>query len=221
MKIAFVIASHGDVSLDFALALSYLLKHTNYEAEVIVSKHYNIDFARNDGVIAALNAKASHILFLDTDIVPCKYEDGYYKIFPDAVNYMLSFDYPVVSGIYASKKDFKPAVYDYDEEKIFVRTSKSFEDFLNRETFVDGVGLGFTLIKSEVFGIVRKAGYFPFFEYKRDYEKQIEISEDLYFFKILHDLGIRVLLAGKVVCLHIGKFKIRPDGTFEYSVLSD
>ena len=223
MKLAVVIPAHGTVSLEWSIHLVNLLKYTSVPAEVFVSRHYNIDLARQDGVMAAINTGATHILFIDTDILPFSYQDGKFVPLVNAIDFMLSYNYPIVSGLYLSKKDFKPAVYDYtgDESIPFKPTDKKFEDLVNKVSFVDGVGLGFMLVDTKVFDILEKNGYFPFFQYKRDYTKNVEISEDLYFCNILRKSGFSIMLLGQIACIHLGSVKFYPNGQMEYAPLGD
>jgi len=223
MKLAVVIPAHGSVSLEWSIHLANLLRHTSVPCEVFVSRHYNIDAARQDGVMAAINAGASHILFIDTDILPFAYQDGKFVPFVNAIDFMLSYNYPVVSGLYLSKKDFKPAVYEYtgNEDIPFKTTDKKFEDLVNNISFVPAVGLGFCLIDARVFEILEKNGYFPFFQYKRDYTKNVEISEDLYFMNLLRKCGFSVMLLGQIACIHLGSAKFYPNTQIEYAPIGD
>jgi hypothetical protein len=223
MKLAVVIPAHGTVSLEWSIHFTNLLKYTSVPAEVLVSRHYNIDLARQDGVMAAINVGATHILFVDTDILPFAYQDGKFVPFVNAIDFMLSYNYPIVSGLYLSKKDFKPAVYDYtgDERIPFRPTDKKFDDLVNKVSFVDGVGTGFLLIDAKVFKILEKNGYFPFFQYKRDYEKNVEISEDLYFMNLLVKNGFKVMLLGQIACIHLMSARLYPNEQIEYAPIGD
>jgi hypothetical protein len=223
MKLGIVIPAHGSVSLEWSIYLANLLKHTSVSTEVFVSRHYNIDAARQDGVMAARNAGATHLLFIDTDIIPMTYQNNQFVPFVNAIDFMLSYHYPVVSGLYLSKKDFKPAVYEYtgNEDIPFKPTDKKFEDFVNKVSFVPAVGLGFCLVDARVFDILENNGYFPFFQYKRDYTKKTEISEDLYFMNLLRKFGFSVMLLGQIACIHLGSAKFYPNAIIEYAPIDD
>jgi len=221
-KLAVVIPFHGKVTLNFSLHLAKLLSNTSVPTEVIVSRHYNIDKARQRGVDNAIDSGFTHILFIDSDIMPYTYKNNQFIPFYNAIDYMLSFNYPIVSGLYISKKDMRPAVYDYTNENIpFKPTDKKFEDFVNKISFVDGIGLGFCLIDTIVFDILEKSGYYPFFEYKTDYEKKIEISEDLDFCLKLKRCGFSIMLLGQICCMHIATMGLLPNGMIQYLSLSD
>jgi hypothetical protein len=223
MKLAIVIAGHGRVTLEWAINLSQLIKQTSVPVEIFVSRHYELSKARQNGVMAAKNAGATHILCIDTDIIPCSFQDGKFTLFHQAINYILSFRYPCISGIYLSKKDLKPAVYDYtgDENLPFKITDKKFEDLVNTISFSDGCGLGFFLMDVRVLDVLKSKGYYPFFEYKTDYNKRIEISEDLYFCNLLRKCGFSIMILGDIVCLHEMAAKLYPNGGVEYASLSE
>jgi glycosyltransferase involved in cell wall biosynthesis len=223
MKLAIILCQHGKVSLDFSIHLANLLKHTNIPTEVLVSRHYELSTARNNGVLAARNVGATHCLFIDSDILPFTFKDNQFFPFPQAIDFALSFRYPCVSGLYLSKKDFKPAVYEYtgNEDIPFKPTEKKFEDFVNNISFVNAVGLGFFLADIRTFDVLEKNGYFPFFEYRTDYKKKVEISEDLWFMNSLRKCGFCVMLLGQICLLHEMASKLYPNGKIEYSPLSE
>lgn len=220
--IALILCAHGRVSLDWSVHFANMLKYTSVPVEVLISRHYNIDKARQNGVMVARKIGATHCLFVDSDIIPLTYQNNVFAPFPQVINYMLSFHYPIVSGLYLSKKDMWPVVYDYvGEDVLFKITDKKFEDFVDKISFADGVGLGFCLIDMRVFDILERNGYFPFFEYKTDYEKRIEISEDLYFCNLLRKCGFSIMVLGKICCMHIATMGLLPNRMVEYLPTSE
>jgi hypothetical protein len=221
MKIAIGVPTITRPSIEWAVNLAIIAKETAFPLEILVSKHYAIDKARNNLVMAARNAKATHILFLDQDILPCLYQNGEYLPFPHFINFMASFHYPVVSGLYASKKDSKPAVYRYtgDELKPYETIDATFENLVNNISFVNATALGCLLVDMRVFDVLEKNGYFPWFEYKTDWKKGQEISEDINFCDYLRRSGFSIMLLGQLVCKHETSSVLLPEGKFEYQSL--
>jgi hypothetical protein len=72
-----------------------------------------------------------------------------------------------------------------------------------------------------VLDVLKSKGYYPFFEYKTDYNKRIEISEDLYFCNLLRKCGFSIMILGDIVCLHEMSAKLYPNGGVEYAPLSE
>ncbi len=134
---------------------------------------------------------------------------------------MLNWNYPVVSGLYFSKKG-NVAAYKYvGEPKLF--EPLNFEDLFNKISFVDGIGLGCALINMKVFDILEKKGLIPWFEYRIEWEKsnvKREVSEDLDFCLKLKEAGFGIMLLGQIVCKHELNSFLLPDGKIEYSILS-
>lgn len=144
--IAICIPIRGKVSLAWATAFAQCLKHTVRETEIFVSKHYRIDRSREDVVKAAIQSGATQILFWDSDILPYTYKNGNFFPFPDFINFMLKLDYPIVSGLYYSKRGHL-AIYKYtsEERKPYEPINAKFEDLVNNVTFVDATALGLCL----------------------------------------------------------------------------
>jgi len=216
MKIAVCVPIKGKVTLVWAMALAQALKHTSFEVEVFASKHYRIDRAREEVVKAALESGATHILFWDSDILPYTYKDNKFYAFLGFINFMLSWHYPIVSGLYYSKRGHL-AVYKKteDEKKPYEPINAKFEDLVNKVTFADATALGLALIDARVFEKIEE----PWFEYKFDREKKIEISEDIYFFDKCREAGFAVMVLGQVCALHECSAVFYPDGKLEYESL--
>ncbi|MEM2661596.1 MAG: hypothetical protein QXS74_09785 [Nitrososphaeria archaeon] len=225
VKIGICIPFKSKVSLYWAVNLSNILTNTQYPVEVLASKHYSLDKARNDLVLSAINSNCTHVLFLDTDIIPNLYVNGNYIPFPSFINHLVEFDYPIVSGIYYSKKGHL-AIYEYQEGELpFKPTDKKFEDYAEKVSYVDGIPMGLCLIKIEVFDKLKENGYFPWFEYSRIYKENgfIEISEDLDFcLKIIKLFGRKsILLWGYLVGLHEASVLIYPDSKMQANIFGE
>ncbi len=214
--IAICIPLRGKVTLPWAVALALASKYCSQEVEVFASKHYRIDRAREEVVNAALGAGASHILFWDSDILPYAYKDGKFVPFPNFIDFMLSWHYPIISALYYSKRG-SLAVFQStgDEKKPYKPIDKQFKDLANRVTFAEATALGLALVDARVFKAIEP----PYFEYKYDAEKGIEISEDIYFFDKCVKAGFSVMVLGQLVGLHECSAVLKPDGSFEYESL--
>jgi len=218
MKIAYIIPNLGKVSIEWALSLATLVHHTKAQQYFYVSKHFRLDTARCEAVIKAYEVKPDYFMFIDSDILPHIEKEGELYPFPDAINYMLRYKYPIVSGYYYTSK-LVPNTFERKTEKIY----EPIEIEKEKETaFVDAVGLGFCLIDRKIFDLMIEKDLVPFFdyeiEYKRKDEKFIisEISEDISFFRKLNDLGFRVLVLRKLFCKHEQNAVISFDKSIEF-----
>jgi GT2 family glycosyltransferase len=221
IKIAIGIPSRGQVHLDWSLNFAHIIKATRYPIQVFVSRHYCIDRARQQLVDVAREQKCTHLFFIDTDIIPTIFKDNQFIPFPEVINEMINYNYPVVSAVYLSKKDFKPAIYEYTNDKLpFKLKEIDFEEIKNKTFFVDGIGLGCCLIDMKVFDILEKNGFYPFFEYVTDYKNKIEYSEDLDFCLKLLKCGIKIMCV-PIYAKHIAAVNLLPNKTIEYAPISD
>lgn len=146
--------------------------------------HESIDVVRENMVEEALKENPEYILFWDKDIVPP----------PDAVLMLMSHQYPVCSGLYPDKGNRWSAFIYKDGDILPVKNAE------DNVLFVDAVGLGFTLIETEVFRHLSK----PWFKYEYNrLHNPKGLSEDMYFcMKVQKELGIKVLLNGWIKCRH-------------------
>ena len=202
--IAIVVPSLGDVDLLWAISLAQVVRSTSQDVTIFTSKHYRIDWARNMAVIEALKLRPSHILFWDSDIIPTLDD----KVFVKAIDYMLDFCYPVVSGIYYTSK-LIPNCFKYvGGDDIFLPLN--LEEVRGKQFFCDGVGLGFCLVDARVFSLIEP----PWFEYRVELRREDggysirEMSEDLVFCLKLREHGFKILCLGELFCKHIHKFSI-------------
>jgi len=177
-------------------------KHTNLLRGIL-----NLDTERNELVKEALkNPKATHFLFLDTDIIVEEPSDP-----NQALRMLLLCDAPIASGIYRArgKSHYVPKLRTFTYA-MWTKNRKG-DGYLpvggwtegTNWIKVDAIGLGFCLIKREVF---EKIPY-PWFKWDKP-----SPSEDFYFCELLqkHSYEIRVLT--DVKCSHIGMLKVKPDG---------
>lgn len=173
-----------------------------------------ISNARNVAVKEFLSKpEFSHLFFLDSDCVPD----------PDAILRLLSYDEPIVSGWYISRRGNLPVVLKITEKNY----PKSMKDIMNdpskfprwqayraSELFtllkdkkglvtVDGIGCGCMLIKREVFDESMKELPHPEQPYfLEDHYHSKSFGEDLYFGLNCKIHGIPIKLDLNVFCGH-------------------
>ncbi len=217
IKIACCIPFHQHVTLRWALDLRRL-KLPNHLW--IITSHYQLDQSREELARDALQSDATHALFIDTDI----------RVPNNGVEIALSHNYPVVSGLYWSKRG-TPAAWNW------VGTGhEAVKPIEGGYGLADYTGLGFTLIDCRVLKQIST----PYFVYERadnvvsikldTDEKMLEclasmklrekgttFSEDSYFFrKIRNEMGLRPIIDSRIILLHEEMIQFWPDGQMEY-----
>jgi hypothetical protein len=174
-----------------------------------------VDLAREQMVDAAMKSAATHIFFVDTDII---FEP---PLNPnDAINTLLSLNQPIISGLYRAKqrpnKDQTlgdPAAlmgFNYDIwQKV---EGRGFVPVLpppppTNFFTVDVTGLGLTLIQRKVFEKTPK----PWFPWELEGG-----SEDFRFYMKAKSVDPSFLcwIFTQVTASHAGELKARIDGTF-------
>jgi len=213
MKIAVITPSLGDVDIQWSFRLAHILSNTSAQVDLLTSKHFKIDEARNRAVLEALKKNPTHILMWDSDIIPYLYQNKELVFYPQIIDYMLSFRYPIVSGYYyTSKLQPNAFIVENGNYKLY-----KIEPEENSISFVDAVGLGFCLIDARVFRCID----FPWFLYDTKYERRgqdliiTEKSEDVMFFDKAREHGFKVMLLHNVFCRHIHKAFIMGKDKFE------
>jgi hypothetical protein len=154
---------------------------------------YTIDKSREHLVEDALKTPGTtHLLFWDDDIwTP-----------PEALRLALRWAYPVVSGLYMSRKGQLCAGFFVEGGSQPLPPLKQ-----GQRAFVDYAGLGFCLFDIRVFKRLSR----PYFCYGED------MSEDVYLFdKIKRELGIPVLVDADIWLGHETPMEVMPDGTGRY-----
>ena len=179
---------YGLTSLEFALSFRRLL--IPFDHFIINSVGMEISNARNKLVEQALDEGATHIFFLDDDIL----------LPSNTLIFLYSARYPIVSGLYVSKKM---------KWCVFMKQNNEFvplEKIPKHPIVVDAVGLGCCLIESKVFEIVDK----PWFKWEKRGDKTI--GEDFYFFEKAEKYGFKPLVLPYVKCYHVSKVLLSEPG---------
>jgi hypothetical protein len=196
----FIAVPIGDtcgLSPTWSLKLTELLKYVPGEYEVQVMKGYPIDVVRNAAVKMAKERGATHIFFLDSDVVPDR---------NDTILQLYRWRLPVVCGIYRLKRIdssqvFPFSVYKWNPERnAFRYLVPSDIPPGSRLIPIEGGGLGLCLIDMRVFNVIDEP-YFKWELYPWN-PPPGGLSEDLYFFKKVIDHGIQPYADLQVTASH-------------------
>ena len=183
----------------FAYQMSMLLDGINsgFLKRLEIEANMYVTMARNKMCRSAIDlwkaGEITHLLMVDDDVL----------IPPGGIAKLCSRDFPVVSGVYYDKS-LRPVAYNFPFE--YVKTVPS-----SGITLADGTGGGCLLIDCTVLNrISEEFGDEWWFQntiiLSDDGSKNLEsyLGEDVFFFRRLNRLGIRVALDCDVQCGHIG-----------------
>jgi hypothetical protein len=193
------------VNLEWAVSFASLWKHAPPNTKLVLMPEPQIDVARNKAVAVALRAGAKYIFFLDSDVHPPN----------DVIARLLSHRLQIVSGLYG-RRQMPPR-----NQMLRIRGSVLMpieEGTYEPGSLVecDAIGLGCTLIETEVF---RKIGA-PWFRWTEGYVMG-GASEDFDFCKKARDSRVKIFVDTSIVCRHSGLIKWLPpskgENVFEYS----
>jgi hypothetical protein len=196
----FIAVPIGDtcgLSPTWSLKLTELLKYVPGEYEVQVMKGYPIDVVRNAAVKMARDRGATHIFFLDSDVVPDK---------NDTILQLYRWRLPVACGLYRLKRVdtsqvFPFSVYKWSPERnAFRYLTPADIPPGSRLIPIEGGGLGLCLIDMRVFNVIDEP-YFKWELYPWN-PPPGGLSEDLYFFKKVIDHGIQPYADLEVTASH-------------------
>jgi GT2 family glycosyltransferase len=166
---------------------------------------YGVTVARNAIAKIALDMGADYLFWLDSDLVlePNQNINDILKIF-------LNFNVPIVSAVYLAKtaQGFTPCIWIKAEGES-AWAAKGYAPAAAAPganwISVDVAGIGFCLIRREVFEKVPK----PWFHW----DTPDEPSEDFFFFEKAKKFGYEVKVYTDIKLSHIGELKVRSDGT--------
>jgi len=161
---------------------------------LITTNAVPIDVARNDLVKIFLvqQPDATHLLFWDSDIVPPA----------DALKKLWSHNKPIVSALYFRKvPPFYPVMSIWNPTLGGLSPVIAWED--GKLIPVDGVGMGFCLIRRDVFQAMDP----PWFTFNSKWG----CSEDFAFCLKAKELGYKVWVDTSVICKHSANVLIDKD----------
>jgi hypothetical protein len=163
---------------------------------IISNKGLPIDRAREDLVEQAQKIGASHIFFMDSDII----------MQPMGLIQLWNRRLPVVTGVYGSKHG-APGVWIEQAKSGESRYAAVAPGHLEKfPLFTDPgivVGAGCCLVDMKVFSRLKN----PYFLWTQGREKS-GVSEDFYFFEKCREAGIPIHVDTAVQCLH-GEYAAR------------
>ena len=177
MKIAILIPSMGTWRAEFGMSLANLVANEAYEnsrsIEIIHADGTLLPQSRTELVEAALKSKATHVLFCDADIT-----------FPDdALGYLWNKD--IIGVNYPTRRKPYRTTASVDGNRLPPSTGRA--DVQE----VDVLGMGFVLIKREVFEKVPKPWFTTGWLTDENGEPLSVISEDAYFFRKCKEHGFQ------------------------------
>lgn len=155
-----------------------------------------IDNARNRAVEKFLEVGASHLFFVDDDIVPPH----------DCLRRLLRHKKRIVAPVCFSMKEFGGAYYPYpvttrghgDEQEIHCGEGLD---------WVDNIGTGAVLLRREVVEKLKKDG--PLFRFEYDKNGIVTLGEDYHFSRRARESGEDIWVDYSIHCKHYRKVDIR------------
>jgi hypothetical protein len=165
----------------------------NYDALFI-----NALKSRDAMIEKSLDSGAEYIFFLDSDVLAPS----------SAIQTLMQWHYPVTAGVYWKKANQShTSLYMYNDNEKQFHPIQKYET--SRFLYVDGVGMGLTLIDARIF----KKLSTPWFLWEHYKVNKNRVSEDLYFCKkVWEELGIKVLVDTMVTAEHLGMGGVKKEG---------
>lgn len=190
-----------------------------------MSKGHPWDVSRNTIVRDAIANNSTHLLFLDSDVVPPV----------DAISRLLQHNLPVVSGLYycRHRSDIQipeslpialpptPAMWLYNGQGSYSPITKWNSQLIQASV----VGAGFVLIHMSIFErLNRELGRNGIFfkwtngiENEEYAEHMPGVSEDFFFFRMLEQLGVPVYVDTTIKCEHLSMACIIDEKGLDFS----
>jgi hypothetical protein len=155
--------------------------------------------------LALADPKTTHILWVDTDNVCWKDPQGKSPSDPnEALNMLLQVNQPIVSGLYRAKQAEGFNYAAWVDAKIPDKQGYTpIMDFTGNFFQVDTIGMGFCLVKREVYEKI-PAPWYPW--------PTVSPSEDFNFCIKARAAGYAINLFTDVKLTHIGSLDVKPDG---------
>lgn len=151
------------------------------------------DYARNCAVRALLQSDCTHLMMVDSDIIP---PEG-------AIDKLLALDSPIVTGVYrvigGSSIEWAVLQKDAAGKYRMIKELNKVNPFA-----VDAAGAGCLLIKREVFETIP----WPWFKWV-EFADGSQMSEDVFFFDKASAAGITAICDPSVKCDHFKNVKLK------------
>jgi len=170
-----------------------------FNRRFMLCKTASLPAARNMLVVEAIKANATHLFFLDTDVIllePVK-----------AIELLLQCKEPIVSGLYRRRSSLGYEWCAFLKAGPDIKGYVPIQQWTGNWITCDVVGMGCCLIQMEVFKKVLP----PWFVW-HDPEGS---SEDFAFCEKAREAGYKIFVYTEVQSAHLGTFKLMPDGSFK------
>ena len=185
MSVLVCVPTTGDIRSETAeVALAICANHTGGASSRTVRAHPT-DRCRNLCVREFLQSPHSHLLFLDSDVVPPV----------DSLVLMLRVGRPVVCGIYPLL--IENVLCTSVARKLAPNTYGFLHDFPDELFEIDAAGMGCCLIAREVLQQIKD----PWFKFEVRPDGHMT-GEDIYFFERCAEVGIRPIVVPQILCAH-------------------
>lgn len=189
---------NGMISTKVAAAIWSLVSPMNQKFQKFTVEKMEVGDAYQQSVAMILDnpelRKWKYMLTLEHDNLPP--QDGLLKLLESIK------DYDAVGGLYWTKGEFgQPMIYGDPRIK-----PKNYIPQLPRKGEIqecNGLGMGFTLFRIEMFRELRAAGKWPLFQTVQDLEKGEIMTQDLKFFKTAGEAGYKFASDNRVAVGHL------------------
>lgn len=186
------------------MAWAFGLRNLIFPGEFVALAGMPYDHARNVGAMKAIELGASHIFYLDSDVIPPR----------DAVLRLLAHNQPIISGMYCRRSP--PA-----SVPVMLRGNQWITQFPQGKVIeVDLVGAGCLLIQTDVLAkLPPQRDGSHWFDWRVDCPHLAAqglppLSEDFTFCHHARQKGYKILVDTAIKCRHVG-FAQADYGVFE------
>lgn len=188
----------GMISTKVATAIWSLVTPMNQKFTKFTVENMEVGDAYQQAVAMILDSselsKWKYLLTIEHDNLPP--QDGLLRLIESIKNY------DAVGGLYWVKGEFgQPMIYGNPKVK-----PRNYIPQLPRKGELqecNGLGMGFTLFRIEMFRELRKAGHWPLFKTVQDTEKGEIMTQDLRFFKTAGEAGYKFASDNRVAVGHL------------------
>lgn len=201
-----IINNRPEVNIQFARSLIEMLFVTSNAGHEVTSgfyDYYDIAEMRNVATQDAIKQKVDFVFYMDADM-----------IYPaDTVNKLVAHNLDVVGGMYVTRKlptlpvHFRKLTFD---NKFGTAENRDYK-FNTGLQETEAAGFGGVLVKMSV---IEKMDM-PYFHVIRKEDGSGFWGEDIYFYKILKDLGIKSYVDTSVNYGHVVNGAVYADGAFK------
>lgn len=193
--IALLVPVYGTITALWLIKFMQFLNSamTRFVVRVFIHEDQPIDKSRNRLIEMALESDAEYFFCLDSDNIAAE------QTIDRLMHTMRKTGADLVTAIYYGKDPpYFPVLRKYRSGGFW----KIENPELGKQFEIDGCGLGCALIKAKVFRELKE----PWFNFSNELwgKKEIQLSEDLYFARLMMQKGMKQVCDSSVVSAHIG-----------------